>query len=215
MSYNQGFFISDDEVSVVSSEEIEKNHVSYGIYGNIIPFNEAMCIGNPLAEFSTPQFIEERICALNTSYLIYKVKVTSKVFSIPNDRDVNFIFGYDMFSSINLLSLLGNLDFRGYKNKLIIYIFDLDTMKEKYNYELTADGFYNLYLENIVNKNKRLTPIESINNSLDKYFLYKKHDKNTLLSMLNSYEDAISSLKKHKEYNLPVSEWQKWLDDIR
>ena len=96
-------FLGENEFSVVSGEEMEKNHAAYCIYGEIVPFNEAICIGNPIADFASTAFIEERLCSLNTSYLIYKVKISSQLHRIPKDKDVNLVFGYDMFCSINLL----------------------------------------------------------------------------------------------------------------
>lgn len=214
MYYNYSWMIGDGEFSVVSGEEMEKNHSAYGIYGAIIPFNENMSIGNPKADFLSTQYIEERLCSLNTSFLIYNVKVLSKLALIPKNRPVHLVFGYDMVCSINLLSLLGMLDYKGYTNLFYIHILDEDTMKEKECYNLYSKGFYELYLLNIVSRIKTLTPINSINNSLDKYYLYKKYDKNELLGMLNDYDEPIDALKKHKEYGLSKEEWQKWLDSI-
>lgn len=214
MYYNYSWMIGDGEVSVVSGEEMEKNHAAYGIYGTIIPFNEIMSIGNPKADFLSTQYIEERLCSLNISFLIYNVKILSKIALIPKNRPVHLVFGYDMVCSINLLSLLGMLDYKGYTNEFYIHILDEDTMKEKEYYRLFSKGFYELYLLNIVSKIKTLTPINSINNSLDKYYLYKSHDKFELLQMLNDYDEPIEALKKHREYGLSKDEWQKWLDSI-
>lgn len=213
MYYNSYWMIGEEEFTVVSGEEMEKNHAAYGIYGEIVPFNEAMCVGNPIADFSSTAFIEERLCSLNSSYLVYKVKVSSKLHMIPNDRDVNLVFGYDMFCSVNLLYLLAQLDYQGYTNTFKIHILDEDTMKNLEYYELKPMGFYELFVQNIINKNKTLTPIKSINKALDLYYLYKKHDKNTLLAMLNEYDDNLKALRRHREYGLPDHEWKSWLDE--
>ena len=214
MYYNSYWMIGENEFSVVSGEEMEKNHAAYGIYGEIVPFNEAICIGNPIADFTSTAFIEERLCSLNTSYLIYKVKISSQLHRIPKDKDVNLVFGYDMFCSRNLLYLLAQFDYREFNNTFKIHILDEETMKNLEYYELNAKGFYELFVQNIINKNKTNTPIKSINKALDLYYLYKKHDKDTLLAMLNEYDDNLKALRRHREYGLPDYEWQKWLDAV-
>ena len=43
---------------------------------------------------------------------------------------------------------------------------------------------------------------------------FKTYAKDTLLAMLNEYDDNLKALRSHREYGLPDYEWQKWLDAV-
>lgn len=117
-------------------------------YRGILAFNEAMDRGTPDKIIFSEDFISERIETLGVSRELYMKKTIEelKPFISVKDEKIKLIFDDCSFCQINIITILGYLDFIGYKEKV-----ELEYLTEKKqfigNTMIDVEGYYKIYLD--------------------------------------------------------------------
>lgn len=122
-------------------------------YTDILAFNEAMDRGTPDKIIFSEEFIEERIKTLGVSRELYLKKTIEELRPLIDIKDekVKLIFDDCSFCQINIITILGYLDYVGYKEKI-----DLEYLTEEKqtirSTKIDVKGYYKVYLDVLIDK---------------------------------------------------------------
>lgn len=205
-------------IHIVSGQEMLNEANFYSIEGKILPFNEAMCEGNPSENLFESSFIDERIFVHQTTKNDYEKIVLSHLKTIKLDDKIELWFGYDMFCQMNLLTILAYLDKKQYQEEIKVHICD-ETKKIVLDvFTVTCLGFYAYYRKLLCNKIWIETPLTYLNQSIPLYFSYARKDKEVLAQLLRGTPKDANVLgylmRTYKEYGLGDVQWKKWLESV-
>ncbi|MEH7494979.1 AraC family transcriptional regulator [Neobacillus niacini] len=175
----------------------------------MVPFNEAMCFGETTEDLFTPEFIEKRAKVHHVTPEKYTNITLSPLMPLINKSftNIELWFDEDMFCQINILTILAWLDKNVHTKPINLHIVG-ERFEPIENYTLMAAGYYEHYVEVLINK--RLP--ESINlvplrKGVEMYLAYLKEDSNLMMYIkknqnMTEKELLYSLLENFREYGL-------------
>jgi hypothetical protein len=161
----------------------------------MIPFNEAMCYGDTTNHIFSQEFVEIRSKVHHVTPSQY-TEITLKPLAPLIYKDFIHIalwYDEDMFCQINLLTILGWLDYTHYKGTIDLYIVD-NMFKPLENFSLQASGYFELYTQVLIHKTlpKTIHPLP-LKKGIELYLNYLHKDS-----------ELMQYIERHKE--IPESE---------
>ncbi|MDQ0971773.1 hypothetical protein QFZ31_001651 [Neobacillus niacini] len=175
----------------------------------MIPFNEAMCSGETTEGLFTPEFIEKRAKVHHVTrekYTDTTLNPLKPLFS-KSFTNIELWFDEDMFCQINILTILAWLDKNGHTKPINLNIVG-DKFEPMGNYTLMAAGYYEHYVEVLINKTLpesiHLVPLRK---GIELYLTYLHEDSNLMLYIkknqnMTEKELVYSLLENFREYGL-------------
>lgn len=166
----------------------EENNIE--LSGETVAFNEAMCEGNVDYPIFSDEFCHERALVHGVGveeYYEMVIDALGSFFDMEYD-ELHLFFDEDMYCQINLLTIFAYLDRNEYDGRVALHIVD-KTFNEIKGVEIKINGFYNVYLEAIVNK--RVPSVELPNMIMDGIidYLAISGDNNVITKCINDNSD--------------------------
>lgn len=156
----------------------------------IVPFNEAMCYGETTSEIFSDHFIATR-CKMHRvkekEYREHTLKPLQPLLKL-NFTSLTLWFDADMFCQMNIITILGWLDFNRYDKPITLYIVD-DHYKIKEMYILNVNGYDRLYKQVLVD---RMMPdsieVDLIKKGVERFFSYL-NPEGELMKYIDLHQD--------------------------
>ena len=157
----------------------------------MVPFNEAMCVGETCEKIFSGDFIKTRASTHGVSESDYRqntVEYLEEVFH-HETNNLKLWFDEDMFCQINLLTLLGWLDQIGYEGKVELCLVN-QQFQPIASYPLEVSSYHSLYKKVLMDKvfpsQVFLAPLRK---GIELYLEYWEDD-NELVRFIKDYPDA-------------------------
>ena len=189
---------------------------------SMVPFNEAMCVGQTCEKIFSGEFIKTRALTHGVSEDEYRqitVENLEAVFHHKNNN-LKLWFDEDMFCQINLLTLLGWLDQIGYEGKVELCLVN-QVFEPIASYPLELSGYHSFYkqvlLDKVIPSQVSLSPLRR---GIELYMSYCGSD-NELVRFINEHPDVPEDrliermLAVFQEYGLGDVQYAQLISSVR
>lgn len=180
-------------IHILNGEEMRRAFQQTGFLKgeSMVPFNEAMCVGQTCERIFSEKFIKLRAlthCVSESDYRQITVENLEAVFHHERNN-LKLWFDEDMFCQINLLTLLGWLDQIGYEAKVeLCLVHELYTPIASYSIEVS--GYHSLYKQVLLDKvfpsQVSLSPLRK---GIELYLNYREDDSE-LVRFINEHPNT-------------------------
>lgn len=188
----------------------------------MIPFNEAMCVGNTCSDIFSKEFIEIRAKAHQVTTTHYS-DITLEPLDSLFEGDFSKIllwFDTDMFCQINLLTILAWLDQTKYQGYVELHLVD-DHFKQMDTLHLQVSGYDERYQQVLIHKEfpEHIEPAP-LKKGVERYLTYLNPDSDLMLFIQKHQhveeKELISLLIEHfKAYGLGDTQYAEIIRSYR
>ena len=159
--------------------------------GKVIPFNEAMCVGEVTEDIFSDEFFEKRCLAHHVTLEDYKNVTINKLMCLIKHEFSKIVlwFDDDMFCQINLLTILGYLDQISFRGEVVFNLVNNHFQKVE-ELQINPQGYYEIYKSVMI---KKIMPnnvgISSLTRGIQLYLDLQKKD-NEIIRYIEKHKDV-------------------------
>ncbi|WP_062109606.1 hypothetical protein [Bacillus niameyensis] len=188
----------------------------------MVPFNEAMCEGKVHEVIFSDTFAQIRANVHQVTLDQYKEITLQPLEPLLSKKftDLTLWFDADMFCQMNILTILGWLDQIGYKGEIKLHIVG-DQFELKENFDLKAEGYYQLYKQVFLEKESpEFVFPKPLRKGIDLYLQYLDRDSE-LVQYITAHQDipekelVMKLLAKFSHYGLGDTQYLKIIKSYR
>lgn len=188
----------------------------------MVPFNEAMCEGKVHEDIFSDTFAQIRANVHQVTLDQYRDITLKPLEPLLSKKftDLALWFDVDMFCQMNILTILGWLDHIAYKGWIKLHIVG-DQFELKENFELKAEGYYELYKQVFLEKTSPNFVFPNLlRKGINLYLQYLDKDSE-LIQFIKAHQDireeelVMRLLARFPHYGLGDMQYMKMIRSYR